>query len=153
MNLYQIDRAILELVDPESGEILDYEAFADLQMEREQKIENIALYYKNLMAEAAALKAEKDSFAEREAAAKNKAESLKKYLDTILGGNPYKSTKFNVTYRKSEQTVIDDISAIPAEYLKPVKPEAKLTEIKKAIKGGVEVAGAHVEEKNNISIK
>jgi outer membrane murein-binding lipoprotein Lpp len=153
MNLYEIDQAILSLVDAETGEILDYEAFAELQMERDQKIENVALWIKNLVAEAAALKAEKDSFAEREKAAKNKAESLKKYLDTILQGQPLKTTKFNVTYRKSEATVIDDISKIPAEYLKPIDPEADKTAIKNAIKAGAEIAGAHIEEKMNISIK
>lgn len=153
MNLYEIDQAILELVDPETGEILDFESFEALQMEREQKIENIVLWIKNLVAEAEALKSERDSFAEREKKAKNKAESLKRYLDTILQGQALKTTKFAVSYRKSEQTVIDDISQIPAEYLKEVQPEADKTAIKNAIKGGVEIAGAHIEEKNNISIK
>lgn len=153
MNLYEINQEILSLVDPDTGEILDFEAFAELQMEREQKIENIVLWHKNLVAEAAALKAEKDAFAEREKAAKNKAESLKKYLDTILQGQPLKTTKFSVTYRKSEQTVIDDISKIPAEYLKPVEPEADKTAIKNAIKAGAEIAGAHIEEKMNMSIR
>lgn len=153
MNLYEIDQEILSLVDPETGEILDYEAFAELQMERNQKIENIVLWIKNLVAEAAALKAEKDSFAEREKTAKNKAESLKKYLDTILQGQALKTTKFAVSYRKSEQTVIDDLSAIPAEFLKEVQPEADKTAIKAAIKAGAEIAGAHIEEKMNISIK
>ena len=40
MNLYEIDKAILELVDEETGEIADWDAFEQLQMEREQKIEN-----------------------------------------------------------------------------------------------------------------
>lgn len=152
MNLYQIDKSILELIDPESGEILDYEAFAELQMERDQKIENIALWIKNLMAEVKALEEEEKRFAERKKAAKNKAESLKRYLDTILQGNPLKTTKFTVSYRKSEQTKVDDISLIPAEYLKEVKPEADLTALKKAIKSGQVIQGAHLETVNNISI-
>lgn len=152
MNLYDIDQAILNLVDSETGEILDYEAFAELQMERDQKIENIVLWHKNLIAEAKALEDEEKRFAERKKTAKNKAESLKRYLDTILQGNPLKTTKFNVTYRKSEQTKVDDISLIPAEYLKEVKPEANLTELKKAIKSGQVIQGAHLETVNNISI-
>ena len=43
MTIYEIDNRIAELVDPETGELLDYEAFAELQMEREAKIENMAL--------------------------------------------------------------------------------------------------------------
>ena len=54
MNLYEIDAAITALVDPETGEISDFDAFDQLSMARDQKIENIALYYKNLVADAAA---------------------------------------------------------------------------------------------------
>lgn len=153
MNLYQIDQEILSLVDPETGEILDYEAFAELQMEREQKIENIVLWHKNLVAEATALKAEKDAFAEREKAAKNKAESLKKYLDTILQGQPLKTTKFNVTYRKSDRAIIDDITKIPEKYISYGDPTADKNAIKAAIKAGEKIEGAHVEEVNSMSIK
>ena len=54
MKLYEIDQAILALVDPETGEILDYEAFSELKMKREEKIEGMALWHKNLTAEATA---------------------------------------------------------------------------------------------------
>ena len=64
MNIYQIDAAIQacldmdtdELVDMDTGEILSLDA---LQMEREQKLENVACYIKNLTADADALKAER----------------------------------------------------------------------------------------------
>ena len=152
MKLYEIDQAILSLIDPETGEICDYESFEQLQMERDQKIENIALYYKNLMAEAKALEDEEERFAERKKVAKNRADSLKKYLDTILQGNPLKTTKFNVTYRTSEQTKIDDLWKIPEEFLKYKDPEPNLTELKKAIKSGAVIQGCHLETVNNISI-
>ena len=153
MNLYEIDQAILELIDPETGEILDYEAFEQLQMERDQKIENIALWIKNLTAEAKALKEEEQTFAARRKAAENKAESLKKYLDTILQGNPVKTTKFAVTYRRTESCVIDDIYKIPEEYLRYKEPEADKTALKKALKEGQAISGVHLEEKNSLSVK
>lgn len=56
MTLYEIDQAIQGLVDPETGELMDYEAFAALQMDRDAKIENMALWYKDLMADAMAAK-------------------------------------------------------------------------------------------------
>ena len=59
MPLYEIDQSIKALVDPETGELLDYEAFARLQMEREAKLENIALWIKDLRAKAEEIKAEK----------------------------------------------------------------------------------------------
>ena len=77
MKLYEIDQALVDLVDNETGEIIDIEVFDSLQMERDEKIESIALYIKDLKAEAEALKAEKLAFAERQKVAENKAESLK----------------------------------------------------------------------------
>ena len=42
--LYDIDAAILDCVDQETGEILDPEKLDALQMEREQKLEGVALW-------------------------------------------------------------------------------------------------------------
>ena len=44
------------------------------------------------MADAEALKAEKNAFAEREKAAKNKAESIKRYLSSVLQGKSLPQT-------------------------------------------------------------
>lgn len=152
-NLYEINQGILECIDAETGEIIDLDRLQALQIEREQKLENVALWYKNLISDAAQYKAEKDSFAEKERIAKNKAESLKKYLDEALAGNPYKTTRVSVSYRKSESVVVDDVYKIPEHYLKYSEPTADKTAIKSAIKAGEEIAGAHIEQKQNISIK
>ena len=42
MNLYEIENEILNCVDMETGEIVDIKKLESLQMERDQKIENIA---------------------------------------------------------------------------------------------------------------
>ena len=65
MTLYDIDQRLLDLIDTESGEIEDMEAFEELQMERDRKLEGIALAYKNFTAEAKALGEQKKSFAAR----------------------------------------------------------------------------------------
>ena len=60
----------------------------------------------------------------------------------------------NISFRSSESVEIDDISLIPKEYLVEkvdVKPDK--TTIKKALNGGVEIQGAHIEKKRNIQIK
>jgi FtsZ-binding cell division protein ZapB len=87
MNLYEIDSAILDCVDMETGEIFDELKFEELQLTREAKIENICLWIKNLKAEAEALKQEKDAFAQRQKATENKLESLKKYISSYLDGS------------------------------------------------------------------
>ena len=51
MTIWEIDQAMQTLVD-ENGELLDYEAFSALVMEREKKLENVACWVVNLEAEA-----------------------------------------------------------------------------------------------------
>ena len=46
--LYEIDAEILASVDQETGEILDIEKLDALQMERERKLEGVALWVKDL---------------------------------------------------------------------------------------------------------
>ena len=87
--LYEIDNAIMACIDDETGEIINGELLDSLQMEREQKIENIALLYKNLVSDAVAYKMEKEKFAEWERTAKARAESVKKYLDKALSGQAF----------------------------------------------------------------
>ena len=93
MNLFEIENEIMNCWDQETGEILDSDRLDQLEMERDTKIENIALYIKNLTADAEALKAEKQSFAERQKAAENKVESLKKYLATYLAGQKFSTPR------------------------------------------------------------
>ena len=153
MKLYEINQQILNCIDKETGEIVDIEKLNDLQMAKDEKIENLALWYKDLLAEANALKEEKEAFAAREKAAKNKAESIKNYLSYALNGANFKTTKCALSFRTSERTVIDDIYSVPENFLKYSEPKADLNEIKKAIKNGEEIKGAHLEETQNIQIK
>lgn len=151
--LYQIDQAIMDLVDNETGEIIDIEMFDSLQMERDEKIESIALYIKDLKAEAEALKAEKLAFAERQKVAENKAESLKNYLAYALKGQAFKSTKAVVSFRKTQQVDIPDIYKLDENFLKYAEPTADKTAIKEAIKAGQTVKGATLIENTSVIIK
>ncbi len=60
----------------------------------------------------------------------------------------------DISFRASEQTVIDNADAVPEEYM-TVKTTytPNKTAIKEAIKAGKEVPGAHLEQKKNIQIK
>ena len=151
--LYQIDQAIMDLVDSEKGEIIDIEAFDSLQMEREEKIEGIALYIKDLKAEAEALKAEKLAFAERQKVAENKAESLKAYLSYALKGQAFKTVKASVSFRKSQRVDVPDIYELDENFLRYKEPEANKTAIEEAIKAGQTVKGATLIENTSVIIK
>lgn len=153
MNLYEINEAILGCIDDETGEILDADRLEHLNIERDEKIENVALWIKNLEAEATALKAEKLAFAERQAKAEKKVESLKKYLLSSLEGVNFKSTKAAVTFRKSQKVEIPDIFKLDENYLKYSEPTADKAAIKKAIQAGQTVEGATLTESMSVSIK
>ena len=61
--LYEIQEDILSCIDLKTGEIIDVERLHGLQMERRQKIRNIACWIKNLLADARAYEEEEKSFA------------------------------------------------------------------------------------------
>lgn len=154
MTLYEIDEKIMSMIDPETGEVLDAEALNSLEMDRVKKIESIALAYKNLTAEAVALKAEKEAFEEREKRAKNRAEDLKKYLAYVLDGKKFKTTLVEIGFRKSESVVIDcDVFSLPDDFLKYKMPDPDKAKIKSALKSGQDISGCRIEVKNNINIK
>lgn len=153
-NLYEINRELLDCIDLETGEIIETDKFDELQIEREEKIENIVLWYKNLLSDAEAYKAEKEAFAAKEKAVKNKAESLKNYLDSALKGQKFKTVKAEVTYRKSTSVEIIDEEKIPEQYLRTVTTVSPdKTEIAKLLKVGELVEGAVLKENSNIQIK
>lgn len=93
MNLYEIENEILNCVDMETGEIVDIKKLESLQMERDQKIENIGCWIKNLLSDAEALKSEKENLAKRQKVAESKAASLKEYLSRYLDGEKFKSAR------------------------------------------------------------
>lgn len=156
MTLFQINEQIQKAIelgfDPETGEILDASALEQLQMDRDEKIENICLYIKDLTAEAKALADEAKALSERKERSAKKAESLKNYLQMMLDGQKWKSSKAAVSYRKTQSVVVDDINALKPEFLR-VKTEPDKIAIKEVLKAGAAVAGAHLEEKQSMSIK
>lgn len=153
-SLYEIDKSIMECLDFETGEILDAERLNALQMERQEKVESVALWIKNLSADAIAYKAEKDAFAEREKAALKKIESLKNWLSWALEGQKFSTWRCAVTFRKSEAVEIEDEALIPQEMkTEKITYSPNKTAIKEAIKAGEEIPGCKLVERMNPTIK
>lgn len=157
MKLYEIDERIqnffLNNIDEETGEILNYEELETLQMEREKKIEDIALAYKNYLADAKALKEEKEKLAQRQKQVEKTAENCKKYLEYALQGEMLKTPKVSITYRKSEVVVIENGANLADNYLTFKEPEPNKTAIKNALKSGEVIQGCSIEARRNIQIK
>lgn len=152
MNLYEINREILACIDYETGEILDEGRLNSLEIEREKKIESVALWIKNLESEAAALKKEKDAFVEREKRCKRKIESLKKYLENVLQGQKFQTTKCAISFRTSTTLEMSEKAEIPEEFRKYSFILDK-TKIKEALKNGANYKGFWLQKNQKIQIK
>ena len=159
MTIYEIDNEIMNCIDMETGEVIDTDKLNELQMERDAKIENVALWIKELKAEAEAIKNEKQALAERQRVAENKAESLKNWLAYALNGEKFKTAKCSISYRNSESVEVTEegLEALMREheYLLTCKaPEPNKKAIKDAIKNdGLTVAGIQLVQKTSTIIK
>lgn len=150
MNIYQIDQEILNLVDPETGEITDWEAFDALQMARETKVENVACWYKNLMAEAAAIRQEELNLQKRRKALEKLAETREKWLEKALEGQKFETARCSITFRKTTKVELEDEDAVIEwarrnnrdDILKYTDPTVRRDELAKVLKAEAEVPGA-----------
>ena len=157
MTLFEIDKAIQDFefeVDEETGEILNPNALEELEMAREQKIENVGLYIKNLEAEATAVENQEKIFADRKKRIRKKIEGLKGFLGYALQGEKFKTDRVEMSFRKSESVLVKDEYLIPDEYCDFTvmrKPNKK--NIKDALKHGKELMGVELVEKQNVQIR
>lgn len=160
MNLYQINNEIMSCVDDETGEIIDIEKMEKLQLEHDKKIENIALWIKNLVSDANALKEEERVLTERRKKAESKAEQLRAYLDSVLCGKKFETPKVIAFYRKSSAVEISDdfigfaLKNNLDDYLTFKDPTANKTAIKAALNNGVDFSGkAVIQKRMTLNIK
>ena len=160
MTLYEIDREIEACVDDETGEIIDDERLEKLELDRKTKIENVGLWYKNLISDAQALKNEIDVLQERKKKAESKAEQLKMFLDSALTGEKFETGKVQMFYRKSKSVVLDDdfiewakVTDGMDELLRFKAPEPNKAAIKAAILDGEDIKHAEIVENNNLTVR
>ena len=160
--LYEINQDILDCVDLETGEILDTARLDALQMEREAKLEGVALWVKDLKAEAEAVKAEADKLNARKKALDNKIESIKTWLAAALNGEKLKTPRCNVYQTHNTKLNVQDEAGLvkflqtledPDRFLRFKDPELKKDEIKTALKDGFVIPGAALEVSESVVIK
>lgn len=141
-------------IDGNTGELIDIAAIEELEMARDEKVENIALWIKNLVSDADQIKEEREKLQEREKSARAKADSLKDYLGNILAGQKFNTPRVAISFTPSERVQVDDESKVPELYIK-TKTETSVdkTGLKKALKSGLELEGVRIISKQNIQIK
>ena len=161
MTLWEINQEIAALIDPETGEVVDFDALAALSMAREEKLENIACLIKNLRTEAEGIKTEEAALAERRKAKEAKAARLKEWLGGELAGEAFETARCAVSFRRSEAVeVADETAALTwltqnnhAECVKYREPEISKTALRDLLKTGAEIPGATLVKRNNVTIK
>lgn len=161
MTLYEINQAIQDLydsmVDPETGEVSeDFNSMFDmLDMARGEKIENIALWIKDLKAEAEAIRVEAKKLTDRARVTENKAERLKNYLDYNLHGDKFSTPKVAVSFRNTRSVDVepDAWMHLPDKYLRREDPKPDKRAIGEALKAGEKVPGCRFVEDRTIIIK
>lgn len=163
MRIYEIDneiqRLVTEAVDPETGELkLDYEALDALQMERDRKVENLALLVKNRTADIEAYAGEINRLTERRKAAEKEVARMREYLQYVLGNTKFETPKVAVSFRKSQKVALepDFLSwawRTDQSLLRMKDPEPNKTEIKKRLADGEEIPFASLEENYTMTIK
>lgn len=170
MNIFEINGEIRALLDKMSEEMEVNGCVSDetaaqitaLNEQRDAKIEGMALYYKELQAEADAIKEEAKKLADRAKVAQNKADRLKEFIKTLVyvpdapKQAGFESPRVKIGFRASEKVMIEGDSwvNVPRKYV-IVKMEKAVdkTAIKEAIKAGIKVKGAWLETTQNIQIK
>lgn len=160
MTIYEIDAEVQRILDSavdENGEVNPeaLEQLEALQMERERKVENLALAYKNAKSMAAAIKAEEEALAKRRKAEENSAERTRKYLDFVLGGESFKTSRVSVSHKTTQAVETDETFMLGAasEYLRYKDPEPNKTAIMAALKAGINVPGAKLVTRTSTIVK
>ena len=140
-------------VDGETGEIISKADFDSLQMEWQDKIEGVALGYKNEDAEAKAIKEEIDKLTERMNRHKKKAEGYKNFLAMVLEGKKFETAKALVKPTKSKVCEWDGSFDGLEKYAIPQEPKFDKASARKDLLAGMEVPHCTLVEKTSVSIK
>lgn len=160
MKLYEIDKAIMDCVDNETGEIVDFEKLNALTMARDKKLEGVGIAIKNLTAEAKAIREEEKNLAERRRTLENKVEGYKQWLSDILNGNRFETARIKCSFRKSSKVTVEEerfgawaVCQDREELLIFSAPKPNKTKLKEALLSGENIPGAAIEETLSLSVK
>lgn len=164
MSLYELASDLYAVIndglvyDEETGEIVwDAENLGELKMTFDDKAEAVAMFIKNLEADADAIKAEKKKLDKREKIKRGKADRLREYLRDCLEMNGLKlvdTPKARISTRLSTYVNVTDEDKVP-EMFRKVKTVESIdkTSVGKALKAGEEVDGCELAERSSLQIK
>ena len=169
MKLYEVNQMIEgifeQLVDPETGEIVENEALLaqldSLQMERSRILEYLAKLVLNTRSQMAALKEEEKRLKERRASLERKDTRLMEILDRECAGEKTDCGVATICYRKTTRVEVgDDATAVSwlmehghSQCYKVPAPEISKSEVKKLLAAGTEVPGVALVQDYSCSLR
>lgn len=169
MKLYEVNQMIEgifeQLVDPETGEIVENEALLaqldSLQMERSRILEYLAKLVLNTRSQMAALKEEEKRLKERRASLERKDTRIMEILDRECAGEKTDCGVATVCYRKTTKVEVgDDATAVSwlmdhghTQCYRVPAPEISKTEVKKLLVAGTEVPGVALVQDYSCSLR
>jgi len=149
-----------EEFDTETGEEINRDAelndlYNNLTVTFEQKLNDSQRYCLMLDGQVDTLDKEIKRLQAKQKAIENNKERLKVMMFNAIktsGKDKFKTDLYNFSIRKSEAVNILDEEKIGRKYMKPTY-KISLSEIKKDIKAGVEVAGAEIKKNESLGVK
>ena len=142
------------VVNGQTGEVFDSEYLDHLNMQLDEKIDNIAAFIKNLTADNGNCDEQIAYFQNRKKQNTKRIEWLKKYLADNLGTKKYVTKRAEVSFRNTKAVEIVDENKLPDEYKKiktTYTPDKK--SIKQAIESGNPVEGAELVVRRSTIVK
>lgn len=166
MNIWEVNQRIADIFAEEAslvnedGEVTDMGLLLELDMEQTELKEQLALEYKNLKAEATALKAEEDALAKRRKASEHTMERIAYCLSVLCDGEKMKTPRCEVSFRRSKAVTFDDepswvawAKANRPDLLTFAEPKPSKTLIGNCIKAGEVIDGVSIRESVSMTIK
>lgn len=154
--LYELTGQFLDIYNLELDEEtkLDTLDSIDWQTDYEEKVENYIKVIKNIESDVEARKAEIKRLTELNKADEKKKDHLKETLSTsmqLTGHERVDTPLFKVSFRKSQAVEVDEL-VLPNSYkVVTLKPDKK--RLKEDLKNGLEIVGASLVERKNLSIR
>lgn len=159
MTLYEMTEAQKELYELMTSGEIDEEVYADTLegIGIAEKIGAYCVVANELAGDLQKIESEIERLNEKKKSIENNIKRLNLRLGDCLysmNTTKYNAGTYTVYRRETQQVIIDDSEKIPAEFMKTrVSETPNKTLIKESIKEGKEVAGAHIQTNQSITIK
>ena len=131
-------------VDKATGEVFSVvEKLNALEIEKNEKIKSVAVYFDDMVAKLDNLKNKIDMLTKSKKTLEREIEGLQSYILFATDNKGFKDDEIEVKVKESKRCDFTDETLIPEKFIKTeINKSASKTEITKAIKAGEEVPGA-----------